>query len=93
MAAAPSFKIYDSSGKYQAAVHELEAGACLMSLYGDGATIRYGHATKDILWTEGQMPQPAAESYDYVADFCSGALRAKRGRFGGALAEASRHRA
>lgn len=91
MAAAPAFKIYDNDGKYQAACHELEAAAALMGFYGDGATIRYGHRPKDALWTEGVEAQPAAESFDYVAETCTTRLRAARGAFGQAMALASRH--
>ena len=66
MAGAPVFKVYDAQKKYQAAVKEVEAAALLMNLYGDGATIRYGHGK--VVWTEGAEEQPAGESYDFVGD-------------------------
>ena len=68
MAAAPYLKVYDSNGRYQSACHEVCAAAALMGLYGDGSTIRMGHAKKNIAWTEGAEDQPATESYDFVAD-------------------------
>lgn len=66
MAGAPDYKVYDADGNYQAAVKEPEAGAALMALYGDGATIRYGHAKKNTLWDEGDDGR-AADSWDTVA--------------------------
>ena len=66
MAASPQWKVYDSSGRYQAACKELEAAACLVAgIYGNGATIRYGHQL--VVWTEGSESMSAAESYDNVA--------------------------
>lgn len=67
MAASPRWKIYDDKGDYQAAVKEAEAAACLVSFYGLGATIRRGHNSRDIVWTEGREEVDAAESYDTVA--------------------------
>jgi len=64
MAASPRFKVYDSSGMYRAACHEPEAAACLVSFFGDGATIRDGHQKK--LWVEG-VDGCAGESFDRVA--------------------------
>ncbi len=66
MAAAPRFKVYDSHGEYQAACKEIEAAAALMSVYGDGSTIRVDHRL--IVWREGYESQPAGESYDFVAE-------------------------
>lgn len=65
MAASPKYKVYDAHGEYQASVKDIESGACLMGMYGDGATIRLGHRV--ILWTEGAEDRPAGESYDHVA--------------------------
>ena len=64
MASSPMWKIYDSEGIYQAACKEPEAAACLVSFYGERATIRYGHAF--IAWTEGREGI-AADSYDQTA--------------------------
>jgi hypothetical protein len=69
MAASPQYKVYDRHGRYVASVKEIEAGACLMGLYGDGATIRYGHAM--VIWGEGEESQPGHESYDHVALVCT----------------------
>ena len=62
MAASPQFKVYDSQGIYQAACKEIEAAACLVSLYGEGATIRDRHGP--VLFTEGVDQN---EGYDQVA--------------------------
>lgn len=64
MAASPEFKVYDSAGVYQAACKELEAAACLASLYGEGATIRHRHGF--VCWTEGKDGS-AGDSYDTTA--------------------------
>jgi hypothetical protein len=66
MAASPRFKIYDAAGQYQAACHEPEAAAALVSFYGDGATVRDGHREKHAVWREG-VDGSAGESYDHAA--------------------------
>ena len=68
MSGTPQIKVFDSNGRYQAACKEICAAACLMSLYGDGSTIRFGHSKSDIVWIEGKETQPAYESYDYVQE-------------------------
>lgn len=65
MAASPKFKVYNARDQYMAACKEPEAAAVLVSFYGVGSRIRYGHLW--VLWTEGDEPIPAAESYDTVA--------------------------
>ncbi len=70
MAGSPNWKVYDDKGKYQAACKEPEAAACLMNLYGNGSTIRYGHQKRDIAWTEG-VDGHAFESFDEVAEHCA----------------------
>ena len=72
MASTPRWKIYDSAGIYQAACKEPEAAACLVSFYGERATIRYGHAF--IAWTEGREGT-AAESYDKTAEALLSAIK------------------
>lgn len=66
MAQSPKYKVYDADGVYQASCKEPEACACLMALYGDGATIRLGHGK--VVWVEGHEDQPASESWDFVAE-------------------------
>ena len=61
MAASPRWKVYDYDGTYQAACKDLAAAACLVSFYGERATIRDGHTLT--VWTEG-TDGTAAESYD-----------------------------
>lgn len=67
MASSPPWKVYDANGKYQAACKEVEAAAALIGFYGDGASIRLDHAKSATVWLEGKEAQPAAESYDFVA--------------------------
>jgi hypothetical protein len=67
MAATPRFKVFDSHGDYQASCHEIEAAACLVAFYGDGATIRTGHEKRKTVWIEGGDGN-AGESYDAVAE-------------------------
>jgi hypothetical protein len=68
MAQAPRWKVFDARGDYQAACKEIEAAAALMGLYGEGASIRLGHAKSNTVWIEGEEDQPAMESYDFVAN-------------------------
>ena len=63
---APRIKVFDASGKYQASTHDYAAASALMGLYGEGATVRLGHAKKDVIWTEGQDGL-AADNYDVLA--------------------------
>ena len=53
MAATPRFKIYDSTGEYQAATKRPEEAAAVVALLGEGATIRTAHSKKSIVWNEG----------------------------------------
>ena len=69
MAGSPNWKVYDADGKYQAACKQSMAAAFLMNLYGDGATIRWGHKKRDIAWTEG-ADGIGSDSYDTVIDAC-----------------------
>lgn len=83
MAASPQWKVYDSAKKYQAACHDIEAAAILVTFYADndespGATIRLGHGL--IVWTEGPAhlgyDGRAADSYDEVAERAENRIRA-----------------
>jgi len=67
MAGSPEWKVFDRHGTYQAAVKEPEAAAVLVSWYGDGASVRWGHATAWTVWREGQEAQRADKSYDVFA--------------------------
>ena len=60
-------EVYDASGNYLAAGVDAGSAAAVVSLAGEGATIRNGHAKKNTIWTEGAETHPAAESYDFVA--------------------------
>lgn len=65
MARAPRFKVYTPAGEYVAACKRAGDAAALVSLYGEGATIRDGHARR--VWVEGSDGW-AGESYDEAAD-------------------------
>lgn len=56
-------KVHDPRGDVMADVYDYAAAALLMSLYGDGSTIRYKNR---ILWLEGADGE-GAESYDTTA--------------------------
>lgn len=60
-------KVYDTSGNFLASCVDAGSAAAVVSLAGEGATIRNGHAKKNVIWAEGKEAQPAAESYDFVA--------------------------
>jgi hypothetical protein len=62
----PKWKVYTAAGEYIASCKEAEDAAVLVSVRGNGSTIRYEH--KHTVWTEGAEMQPAGESYDYVAN-------------------------
>ena len=53
-------KVHDPRGDVMADVYDYAAAALLMSLYGNGSTIRYKNR---ILWLEGADGE-GAESYD-----------------------------
>lgn len=78
MAATPRYKIYNASGEYVAACKYAEESAMLVSLLGDGSTIRDGHEKKYIVWHEGKQDQGAGESYDYVAQVIEALTAARR---------------
>ena len=65
--ASPKYKIYTPDNEYIGCVKHPSDAAVLVSVQGDGATIRIGHAKRDIVYTEGVDGQ-AAESYDNVAE-------------------------
>jgi hypothetical protein len=75
----PAYKVYDSRGQYQAACKEPEAAAVLVSWYGDGASIRWGHAKSHTVWTEGTDGR-AAESYDATTTTILGRVQARHER-------------
>ena len=63
-------KVHDPRGDVMAEVYDYAAGALLMSLYGDGSTIRYKNR---ILWLEGSDGE-GAESYDKTSMVVSNRL-------------------
>lgn len=67
MAGAPHLKIFNPSGEYIGCVKHYEDAACLVSSYGNGAQVRFGHSKRCTLWSEGSEAFPAGESYDRAA--------------------------
>jgi len=59
----PVLKLY-RGGEYIGSMKHAEDAAMLMQ--NDGDEIRYGHDVT--VWAEGKEDQPAAESYDHVAE-------------------------
>lgn len=66
MAASPKWKVYAPNGEYRASCKYIEDAACLVAIFGEGATINHGHGKA--LWREGSEDQSAGESYDHVAE-------------------------
>lgn len=67
MAGAPRFKVYSRDGEYVAATKRPEEAGAVVSMLGNGATIRDGHSPKRIVWTEGVDGHDGA-SYDVIAE-------------------------
>jgi len=67
MAGAQRFKVYSRDGEYLAATKRPEEAGAVVSMLGDGATIRDGHSPKRIVWTEGVDGQEG-NSYDVIAE-------------------------
>lgn len=67
MAASPRFKVYSSVGEYLGSLKYAEDALILIAVLGSGATVRYGHSIKDVLWREGYEECDASESYDRAA--------------------------
>jgi len=68
MGTTPRFKVYSPLNAYVAACKHVEDAAALVSIYGDGATIRDGAtSSRRTVWTEGRETISAGESYDTVA--------------------------
>jgi predicted secreted protein len=64
----PQFKVYRASGEYVASCKYASDAGWMAAISGDGATVRYGHAKKDTLWTEGAEVTTAGKSFDHVAE-------------------------
>jgi len=73
MGASPQFKVFTVDGTYVAAIKHLEDAAAFVSIQGEGATVRNGHAKKHTLWTEG-VDGNAGESYDEAAATMRGVI-------------------
>lgn len=62
------YKVYSPQNKRIAALAHSEDAALIVSVYGDGATVRIGRGNRKILWTEGKENIKAAESYDAASN-------------------------
>jgi hypothetical protein len=60
-------KIYSAQGDFLGSAVYAEDAAAMVAVQGAGATIRNGHAKRNVVWHEGEEEQPAGESYDFVA--------------------------
>lgn len=61
--------VYDTDGDRIALLATAEDAAALVSILGDGTTIRRDEI---VLWTEGSESESAAESYDNTAEIVRG---------------------
>jgi hypothetical protein len=73
----PQFKVYNPKRLYVAACKYAEDAACLVALYGDGASIRWGH--NEVVWVEG-IDGHAGDSYDEAAALAWARVDARRER-------------
>lgn len=76
MAGSPELKIFNAQGEYIGCVKYGEDAACLVSSYGDGATVRYGHNKRNTIWTQGSEEFSAGESYDRCRDVIDARIKA-----------------
>ena len=76
----PSWKVFSPAGKYVGATHLAADAGALCAAYGEGATIRWGHKKKQIVWTDG-VDGYAGDSYDMVDEVCNAKLDNLRGTY------------
>ena len=77
MAAAPPIKFYDDKGTYQGSTHDYPIAALAVSFYGDGATVRLGHAKRDIVFVQGRDGD-AGDCFDLVGEAIGNAQIVRR---------------
>ena len=65
MAASPRWKVYGKTGVYLASFKHLIHVGILVSVLGEGTTVRDGHRISDIVYTEG-LDGDSSGSYDAV---------------------------
>jgi len=66
MSSSPKYKVFNAVGEYVACCKHVEDAAAIIASYGDGASIRTGHAKKDTVYVNG-VDGNAGDSYDAVA--------------------------
>ena len=79
MAAAPPIKFYDEKGTYQGSTHDYPIAALAVSFYGAGATVRLGHAKRDIVFVQGRDGD-AGDCFDLVGEAIGNAQKGSRQR-------------
>lgn len=62
------WKVYNPLGTFMGATKHPADAAILVSAWGAGSKIKYGHSFT--VWTEGKEEFSAAESYDRVGQIC-----------------------
>ena len=70
MTNSPNWKVFNPKGEYVASCKFPEDAAAIVAAYGDGASIRWGHAKKDTVFTEGENECRAGNSYDACGELC-----------------------
>ena len=78
MSAAPRYKVYTADGEYVAACKYAEDAAAIIASYGNGSQIRDGH--KRTVYTEGEHPASAGDSYDRVAEIVNADQRTTKAK-------------
>jgi hypothetical protein len=80
MGSTPQFKVFTAANEYVASIKYLSDAAAFVSVLGEGATVRSGHAKKDTIWTEG-ITGNAYDSYDEAAEAMQDAIENQRAEY------------
>ena len=80
MGATPQYKVFSAGNEYVASIKYPADAAAFVSIQGEGATVRNGHAKKNIIWTEGKDGH-AFDSYDHAAEVMQLAIENQRAEY------------
>ena len=80
LGATPQYKVFSAENEYVASIKYPSDAAAFVSILGEGATVRNGHAKKDVLWTEG-ITGNAFDSYDHAAEVMQLAIENQRAEY------------
>ena len=80
MGSTPQFKVFTAANEYVASIKYLSDAAAFVSVLGEGATVRNGHAKKATIWTEG-ITGNAYDSYDEAAEVMQLAIENQRAEY------------